>query len=372
MLPLKTNPDYINEYGLLYKFLEYLGLLGDAKISAKKKALTIFLQVSVFVIYADYLCMCIINYPVYFMLSGTYLPYFLPNSISVLTFYIFAIRKEKIINVLQLLQLKIISKPASNVNKKFLFVILLDAFYSVTFIAMSFEEPLFLVWYAYKMENSIYFKYFIAIVRFFAHSFLNPFFIHLVSLLYCELCRRCTVILRYNRFAAESLLCRQFSIKDVLSQIQNRRKAVDIINTFQNTFSLFATFICFATIGCCFSVISYFLNYKAEYRNPAIYESIFYFFVSLINLLFIVECASAVPREMQCQSELHSKIAETEIFDKISTQNSNMARNFLHEPKVTLSASELFFFTRKISLSVIGSMLTYSLLLVNFLFNKKA
>lgn len=372
MLPLKTNPDYMHEYGLLYRCLKWLCLLSDAKVSAKKKVLNFFLHLSVFVIYADYLCMCIVNFSIYFTLSGAYLPYLLPNSVSVLTFYVFAKRKEKIMSLLQLLQLKRITKPASNVNKKFLFIIFLDAFYCVTFIAMSFKEPLFLVWYAYKMENSIYFKYCIAIVRFCAHSFLNPFLIHLVSLLYCELCRRCTVILRYNRFAAESLLFRQFSKKDVLNQIQNRRKAMDIINTFQNTFSLFATFICFATISCCFSVISYFLNYKAEYPYPAIYESIFYFFVPLINLLFIVECASAVPREMQCQSEVHSKIAETEIFEKISTQNSNMARNFLREPKVTLSASELFFFTRKISLSVIGSMLTYSLLLVNFLFNKKA
>lgn len=372
MLLLKRNPDYSNEYGLLYKCLESLGLLGDAKVSAKKKALKFFFQVSVLIIYADYLCMCIINYPIYYKFSGTYFPYLLPNSLSVLTFYIFAKRKEKIMRVLQLLKLKKITKPANNVNRKFLFIVLLDAFYCITFIAISLKEPTFLRWYAYKIENSLYFKYCIAPVRFCVHSFINPFFIHLVSLLYCELCRRCTTILRHNRFTAESLLIRQFSKKDVLNQIQNRRKAVDNINFFQNTFSLFATIICFATAGCCFTVISYFLNYEGEVRYPAVYESIFYFFASLINLLFIVECASAVPREMQCQSEVHSKIAETEFFDKISTQNSNMARNFLHEPKVTLSASELFFFTRNLSLTVIGGMLTYSLLLVNFLFNKKA
>lgn len=372
MLPLKRNPDYLREYGLLYKCFESIGLLGDTEVSAKKKALNFFFYVLVLVIYVDYLFMCLINYPTYFKLSGTYFPYFLPNSLSILTFYIFAKRKEKIMRVLELLQLRKITREENNINKMFLFIILLDAFYCITFIGISFKEPTFLRWYAYKTENSISLKYYIAPVRFCAHAFLNPFFIQSVSVLYCELCRRSTAILRHNRFTAESLLSRQFSKEDVLNHIQNRRKAVDNINALQNTFSLFATFLCFATVGCCFTVISYFLNYEGKVKNSAIYESIFYFFVPLINLLFITECASTVPREMQSYSEVVSKIAETESFDKISIQNSNMARSFLHEPKVTLSASELFFFTRKLSLSVIGSMLTYSLLLVNFLFNKKA
>lgn len=371
MFPLKRNPDYLNEYGLLYKCFECLGLLSDAKVSAKDKTFYFFFHVSVLVIYVDYLCMCIINYPTYFKLSGTYFPYFLPNSLSVLTFYTFVKHKEKITRVLQLLRLKRITKPANNINKKFLLIILLDAFYCITFVAIAFKEPSFLRWYAYKLENSTSLKYYIAPIRFCVHAFLNPFFIHLVSLLYCELCRRCTAVLRHNRFTAESLLIRQFSKKDVLNQIQNRRKAVDNINAFENTFSLFATFLCFANAGCCFSVISYFLNNEDEVRLPAVYESIFYFFVALINLLLIIESASAVPREMQRLSEVISKIAETESFDKISIQNPNMARNFLHEPNVTLSASELFFFTRNLSLSVIGCILTYSLLFLNFLFNKK-
>ena len=368
MLPLNIKSELLNEYGLLYKCFEALSLLGDTKMSFKRKALKVFLCVTVFAIYVDYLCMCIINWETYFYYTGTYFPHIIPNSLSFLTFCVFVNRKEKITQVLQLLRVK---KEVNSANKKFLFIILLDAFHSTTYITISLQNTFFLRWYAYQFEKSVSLKYYIAPVRFYLQAFLNPFFVQLVSLLYCELCRRCAAILENNCFTAESLLNRVISKNDIIYLIHSRRKAVNVISIFQNTFSIIITFMIFASVGCCFSMMSYILNYAKDIHYSAIYESIFYFFVPLMNVLFIIEYASAVPREMERMCEIFSKITETEYFEEISIRNSNMARIFLREPKVILSAAELFYFTRKVSLSIIGGMLTYSLLLLNFLFNKK-
>ena len=151
---------------------------------------------------------------------------------------------------------------------------------------------------------------------------------------------------------------KMFSVRKSFAFLDNYQ---DILNNFHAFESSFSILICIAfTTKIPSLLISVFLAHKAQDYAVFIYTAFLSF--SYITIIFYI--ASKVPETDNYAKEINLEILERMLLLTTKAPPSNIWR--LHtSPPFTLTAWKFFSFTRDSYLSCVGTLVTYTLLMVN-------
>lgn len=267
---------------------------------------------------------------------------------------------------------KVCNKPrASILIFLFLFNILLLFCYSSSFILLPSEIDYMCKFYFYGIEkmclqtlpNQIY----IFLKAFFVR--MPVFFNNAIAFVYCCLCYRCTALLRTYRECIQKI---DFSKEDTLFlrnlalKYRNLHNAVIVLQDAFSLPSLLALTVAFVEA---FIVLARFLIYPGE--EVELFYMIEHLCVNIpaASFAFVIPTyAAQVSREMFQNKATFHKMYEDIIFysmDNINPQNLRVLSILKRIKPVQLSGWEMVEFTGSTIPAVLGTLITYGLLILN-------
>ncbi|GFU47327.1 uncharacterized protein NPIL_82111 [Nephila pilipes] len=196
-----------------------------------------------------------------------------------------------------------------------------------------------------------------------------------VTVLYISICCLLRSLLnRHSEMGTKKIEKKTSAIdqKYCENYIDSYKHIIEISSTFEKVMSLPVFLI---TIGDCLGMVYGFLKFEESKGPDGKYLINFRFGIlyialrSLVSFLSVTFFASSVH-----ESSMHAKIVQQKLTEQLLTSrqkrdNKELLLLFLaqNNPPLTLSAGGFFNFTRNLVLSVLGTVLTYSLLMMQIL-----
>lgn len=365
MKEIQSNTPPFNEYGFIYRILHKICIIGYKSNTFKEKLKDGLILGCVILIYIDQIVSWIKNYHLNKTVFNLVLPYYLGFTSSIIIFFMLLFKRERIINILNSVNLSSRHKSYTTINLGLLFTF---------FIYLSFvTEPIIRHFAGCKEVPEVVaygsngnFRYFASILRIIFSRFLYPIFMNLVSLLFCDLCHRCTISLAEIKMTIMSCPVHEFTDNFQMQVLKKRGQVVNAIKTIQKEFSLILSLMCCSEIFCCFTGLSILSNIIIEASLDGDAMLVIYVLNAFMCLTAIVGVAGQISIEMGNLS-----VSQHQMLDKV-IESGRLVRpdimiSLTHRPDVTLSASELLFFTRQSILVILGAFMTYTILIINLM-----
>lgn len=362
---IQPNTAYFKEYGLIYRILQQLRIIGYKSNTFKGKLRDILILGCVILIYIDQIGIWIKHNNLYKSDLKLSLPYYLGYTSSIITFFMLSFKRDRITKIL------ISTNSPSQQNKciKTDLLLLLTLLVHLSFVI----QPFIHYFMGYNEFMDIYFdatngnfRYFVAILRVVSSRLLYPLFMNLVSLLFCDLCHQCTVSLAEIKTSIISCPSRGFIDNYQMQVIKKRAQIVNVIQTIQKEFSLILTLMCCSQIFCCFSGFSELLSIITEPSDEGAII-VLYVLNAFLCLTAVIGVAGQIPIEMRNLTDSLHQMLDKKVIESDRPVRPDVMITLTYRPDVTLSASELLFFTRQSALVILGTFLTYSILIRNLI-----
>lgn len=358
----------LKEYGILYHILQIFGLLENADETIWRKVTRIASNALLIAIYVDYIIVCASTFELYLVSIRTFLPCTLSYTISILIFYCMSHRKKRITQLLRLLVLHDKFRNSMKLNVYVVAIILSNISILIFHIIFDRKNPFFVKVYSYgtAFEANSSLKYYTSSFRYGMHLLLHPLFVNIISLLYCELCHRVFLAIASNTAALEVLKTTTYNKHNFIRILHNRSEIVELAKSLQNEFSLIISLAFLSLFFNLFAILSFLIAVRYVSFLQIYWSFVMQFINNITNLMVVIFCAGQVPEEMENLCEVLNKVSDYWIHRDVETGFSQGVINSVHyKPDIVLSASELFYFRKSSMLSVIGCLLTYSLLLTS-------
>lgn len=193
----------------------------------------------------------------------------------------------------------------------------------------------------------------------------STFFCCMISIIFCVICCRCSAMLSKYRDDTENIiLMESFSL--LQPSLSSKYTCMcSTIRQVQQSFSfasfsvLLANFIqAFILLGSCFKGI--------KMSSLDIIESVFTVAPSFVLCLLVPACAAQISIEMQKNQEVFGHLYEIIVFRSgVQFINIKVAKVLKQTLIITLSAWDMTSFSSSVLPAVIGTLLTYGLLILN-------
>ncbi|GFT59423.1 uncharacterized protein NPIL_426511 [Nephila pilipes] len=157
----------------------------------------------------------------------------------------------------------------------------------------------------------------------------------------------------------------KFSTQKQIDFLKQRSRILKVLEEIQAVFSKASLVICVGNFMTCFSNLGELLFYSPKSVALTIIEVVFIFASTVMSLLSIFYTAGQVPLEMNTSSRMSRKLCEKRAFLGIVEESASLERLLLHEETFLLSGYEMIYFTRNGILTILGTILTYGLLVVS-------
>lgn len=360
-------PSQVTDIGhklFLHKLLSWLGIIHVSENGFSRRIVVYFLQI--LLIFSP-----IENFSLFVTEKIKYIS-MLEFLLVVITCYIlsslawFSIRRQRH-NLAKLLCNieKIIPTPKAKVIN-----ILLGMLFILLIVKAIFENIRNFCTYTtvnvYGFEvRSVYFKalYFIKSIL---YSFVYPTSANLVVLFYCSLCYHCCQVLAILTEQVQKCAPEHFTLARQMYILKKFSNLEDVLMQLQNAFSLpaFCVFTAHFLTSC--SVLGMVVLSGISYME---FTEIFVLFLSLVNSLpFLVAClwfAGGVTLAMDRFKVEFSKTTQRRLIVIRCAEESDFAKGLYERPNFVLTGCDILFFTRSSILTVAGTLLTYTLLVLN-------
>ncbi|GFT33481.1 uncharacterized protein NPIL_668811 [Nephila pilipes] len=219
--------------------------------------------------------------------------------------------------------------------------------------------------FRYGMEGGDKNKmYMIACYKYFMYCLLFPTLPNLVSITYCVSCQICCKYIRQLCIKAENCSPKMFTPGKQIGFLKDRKQITKLAEEIQAVFSQTSFIICMANFMSCLSSLSQIIFYISQNVAPTIIEILFILSSALASMLSIFYNAGQIPKEMKRFSQILRALHEDRILSGIVQENSLVEKLILDENIFVLSGCDLIFFTRSGILTVLGTILTYGLLIL--------
>ncbi|GBN09597.1 hypothetical protein AVEN_178733-1 [Araneus ventricosus] len=160
-----------------------------------------------------------------------------------------------------------------------------------------------------------------------------------------------------KKFPASTVYDKQIEI------LKRRLRVVKILEETQGIFSTATFVICTANFTSCLTDLSQIILYASQNIGVTIISVLFGSTSAVASLACIFLCAGQVPIEMKRISTITRRLFEQKAIWGIAEENAVVERLMLNEEECTLSGCELIFFKKSTVLTLIGTILTYGLLI---------
>ncbi|GFR19173.1 uncharacterized protein TNCT_3421 [Trichonephila clavata] len=219
--------------------------------------------------------------------------------------------------------------------------------------------------YGYNAGNFLT-KIIIFYVKTSLYYLIYPTYSNIVVLLYCTLCLRCCE--HFNLLSQEIDQCapEAFGLPKQLDILKRRAKTKCILITIQDTFSLPVMLIMIENVIMCGSIIGWFLirswdESTRRWKTEAAYYGI-NAFLSVVSIFWV---AGTLPIAMnKFKENFHSK-THARLLYYHTKDELYLKGEVLNEPDFVLTGCEIVSYRRNTILAFAGTLLTYTILLMN-------
>ncbi|GFT59425.1 uncharacterized protein NPIL_426531 [Nephila pilipes] len=218
--------------------------------------------------------------------------------------------------------------------------------------------------YGIVIENKAI-TYLIVYYKYSMFYLLHPSLTNLVALTYCISCQICSKSLQQLSSDMKEYEPIKFSTKIQTDFLMNRNRIIKVLEEIQEIFSKASFVICIANFMSCFSNLGELIFYSPKRITLILIEAIFMSTSTLVTLLSIFYSAGQVPLELNKFSRINRKQCQKRAFLGEIEENATLDRMLFQEETFVLSGCEMIYFTRSGILTVLGTLLTYGLLVVS-------
>ncbi|GBN28605.1 hypothetical protein AVEN_170186-1 [Araneus ventricosus] len=226
--------------------------------------------------------------------------------------------------------------------------------------------------YGYETENVLV-QVLLIYTKSFLYFLVHPTLGNIVALLYCTLCKRCCTMIQVLTKEILHTSPKTFGTAKQIQILRRKAKIDDVLEHLQKTFSVPTLLIVVGNFLSCATVLGWFLyadssKYQFDKMNKVneiIYESLFYGLSSFGCLTGILWVAGGLPVQMQRFKEAFCKKAHLRLICFENLEEPQLKKELFEKPEVVLSGCDIIFFKRSTVLAVFGTLLTYTVLVVN-------
>ncbi|GFQ99233.1 uncharacterized protein TNCT_701311 [Trichonephila clavata] len=282
--------------------------------------------------------------------------------------FIMTRQRETLTNLIKVLRVKNPLDQEKNLN--FLIICLLClpftyAFTMVMFYAMSEQDFMFdFFTYGIAIEDKAM-KYVIAYYKYLMYYFLYLTLPNLVTTTYVVSCRTCSESIQQLSLKGENCSPKAFTSRVQIGFMKDRKYIMKLVEEIQTVFSRASFFICMTNFMSCLSNLGQIIFYLTQNVAPTLIEILFISFSALTSMLSIFYYAGQIPIEMKRLTQVLKNKFEDRVLLGTDQDNSIVERLLIEENTFVMSGCDLIFFTRNGILPVLGTILTYGLLILS-------
>ncbi|GBL93917.1 hypothetical protein AVEN_76656-1 [Araneus ventricosus] len=224
--------------------------------------------------------------------------------------------------------------------------------------------------YGHKTDFTLYLSTYL-FVKSIMSSLLDPIFTSCVTFIYCLLCHRsCRLLVRYRKKMVDLLGSETKPSKMMVRQlVVDYGRLCRILERLQCVFSVPSFLLIMVDVMSSFTILASALLYStAELTGPMIAENAFVLISSASLLIALIAFAAQVPVTMSSTKMALQKLQEKRVAcEGLGTSEDSRFRllQILKErPLVVLSGCEIIYFTRITIVTILGTLFTYGLLII--------
>ncbi|GFU05883.1 uncharacterized protein NPIL_273781 [Nephila pilipes] len=202
-------------------------------------------------------------------------------------------------------------------------------------------------------------------------SLLEPIFTSCVTFIYCLLCyRSCRLLVEFRKRIVNLLSSGSKPSREVLKQlIVDYGRLCRVLERLQCVFSLPSFLLTIVDVMSSFTILASSLLYTPEeITGPMIAENAFTLMTSAMLIIALIAFAAQIPVTMStirmCLQKIQEKRVVTECQGTLEDSRFRLLQILKERPLVILSGCDIIYFTRITIVTVLGTLLTYGLLII--------
>ncbi|GFW69713.1 uncharacterized protein TNCV_1883571 [Trichonephila clavipes] len=208
-------------------------------------------------------------------------------------------------------------------------------------------------------------KYLIAYYKYLMYYLLYLTLPNVVTIAYVISCRICSECIQQLCLKGENCSPKAFTVGVQIGLMKDRKHIMKLAEEIQTVFSRASFFICMTNFMSCLSNLGQIIFYLTQNVAPTLIEILFISFSALSSMLSIFYYAGQIPIEMKRLTQVLKNKFVDRVSLGIDQDNSFVERLLVEENTFVMSGCDLIFFTRNGILTVLGTILTYGLLILS-------
>ncbi|GFQ78485.1 uncharacterized protein TNCT_615951 [Trichonephila clavata] len=349
---------------ILLGFLYCTGFVDRHLISKTKSAASVFFIISLHFTILDLLFTSVENHDDEFLKVS--IAYISSYGLTVAVWYSTWWKRKQIGNLL--LKIKRISSPLS--GKVINYLALIN-------FSMSLIIPVVLGMNNRKIQNSYFYTYgydidnfwaktAIVSTRIFISFSIYPTYTSTLALFYVYVCLCCITYLKSLSKRMAECPCKSFDLSFQRDILKKKAKIFDLLLRIQDIFSLPAFFIIVANIMICSSIAGWHMM-KSWSDSDYLWkiESIYFGINAFLCTVSIICVAGSVPIELDRFKETFHQKSHQRLIFFCNWEELLLKLDLFNEPNLVLSGWQVISFRKSTILTLIGTLLTYTLFIMN-------
>ncbi|GFS46553.1 uncharacterized protein NPIL_585601 [Nephila pilipes] len=219
--------------------------------------------------------------------------------------------------------------------------------------------------YGYYVENRVAQIVLISIKSFF-YALVQPTSTTLIALLYCTLCQRCCVLLNHISQVIQLTSPDAFSYSRQMDVLKCKIKIDEILDSIQNVFSLPSFFMIVANFFTTGTVIGWFLFLDSSiYQLNEIAESVYHITTDFGCMIVVLWVAGGIPVQLEKLKDTFYKTLSLRYIFRCSVEEPQLKKELFGKINFVLTGCDVISFKKSTILTVCGTLLTYTVLIVS-------
>ncbi|GFY79385.1 uncharacterized protein TNIN_268381 [Trichonephila inaurata madagascariensis] len=349
----------LNLPSLLLSFLLLTGLVPEFSKNLQLQKVWFIFYLLLLSQILDMLVMLIINFENRTTLKS-HAAYLFSVFCNIMIWHSLRRKKKNLLNVLRVIQ----KCPATHNRRTNIMVLIILSFpfvYSVTSIlTCNITSDYLLYAYGYELKSLIMQASVIFFKKFLLFLF-HSTFPSLVAVLFCYLCLRFSLSFNCLTRTVLHYSPEEFGPSEQIEILRQKAKIDDIMENLQDIFSLPSFFLIMSHLFTCGSHLG--MNLTGNHSKIIIVKAVFYGMTNLVSLVVVLWIAGSVPVEQNKLKSAFYKKAHSRFLTVLIPEERHCKREILDKTDFVLNGCSIFPYTRNSILALIGTLLTYSLLI---------
>ncbi|KAF8788150.1 hypothetical protein HNY73_009683 [Argiope bruennichi] len=290
---------------------------------------------------------------------------------GVITIFVMNRRKQEFTNLLKMLQLICLKRRINKINAvvcSVLFLPFLFAFLMTLTHGLMKEKYLSKrFFYGFEFKSHII-MYSATFCKLFSLYLLYPTLTNLIAVAYSTSCYLCCGLLQQLYSEIEKCDPKALNYRVMTEMLKKRHQIISMLEMIETTLSTASFLVCIANFLACLSGLSLLLIYLTENTAMTIIQISFMSGSALLSTISIFLNAGQIPIEMERFSHLMRRRIEERFFLGLKSLYVPSDLPMADEKAFLLSGCDFIYYKKGTILSLLGTILTYGLLLLGIEF----